>query len=46
MKLRLDPASQHIEGQLFDVAAPALVNFNDMRNPLARVADSMQWELF
>ncbi len=46
MKLKLAPASQRTQRQLFDDAGPALIDFIDMKNPLVRLADSMQWELF
>jgi IS5 family transposase len=46
MKPKLDPASQRTQGQLFDDVGPTLVDFIDMKNPLVRLADSIQWELF
>lgn len=46
MKPRLDPASKRTQGNLFDEVGPALVDFIDLKNPLVRLADSMQWELF
>jgi hypothetical protein len=46
VKPRLDPASKLTQGTLFDEVGPALVDFIDMKNPLVRLADSMQWELF
>ena len=46
MKPKSDPASQSAQGQLFDDTGPALVDFIDMKNPLVRLADSMQWEIF
>ena len=46
MKPRLDPASKLTQGTLFDEVGPALVDFIDLKNPLVRLADSMQWELF
>ena len=46
MKPKLDPASKNAQGHLFDQTGPALVDFIDMKNPLVRLADSMQWELF
>lgn len=46
MKPKLDPASKNAQGHLFDQTGPALVTFIDMKNPLVRLADSMQWELF
>ncbi len=46
MKPRLDPASKLTQGTLFDEVGPAVVDFIDLKNPLVRLADSMQWELF
>ena len=46
MKPKLDPASKQNQHQLFEHAGPALVDFIDMKNPLVRLADSMQWETF
>jgi len=46
MKPKSDPASQSSQGRLFDDSGPALVDFIDMKNPLVRLADSMQWEIF
>lgn len=46
MKPKLDPASQRTQARLFEDAGPALVDFIDMKNPLVRLADSMQWEVF
>lgn len=45
MKPKLDPASQSVQGQLFD-SGPALVDFIDMKNPMVRLADSIQWKIF
>jgi IS5 family transposase len=46
MKPKSDPASQRVQVQLFDDSSPALVDFIDLKNPLVRLADSMQWEIF
>lgn len=45
MKPKLDPASQSIQGQLFDTG-PALIDFIDMKNSMVRLADSIQWDVF
>lgn len=45
-KPQLDPTSKNAQDHLFDRAGPALVDFIDMKNPLVRLVDSMQWEVF
>lgn len=46
MKPKSDPASQLAQGRLFADSSPALVDFIDLKNPLVRLADSIQWEIF
>jgi IS5 family transposase len=46
MKPKADPASQRQQQRLFDDGGPALLDFIDLKHPLVRMADSMQWELF
>jgi len=46
MKPKSDPAYQSHQGRLFDDCGPALVDFIDLKNPLVRLADNMQWEIF
>lgn len=47
MKPKADPASESNQGRLFDVSeGPALIDFIDLKHPLVRLTDQMQWELF
>lgn len=47
MKPKADPAAENNQGRLFDGGdGPALVDFIDLKHPLVRLADQMQWELF
>lgn len=47
MKPVLDPATKkRTQRILFEVEGPALVDFIDIKHPLVRMADTMQWELF
>ena len=46
MKPKVDPASRQHQGTLFSDEGPLLRDFIDMKHPLVRMADSMQWELF
>jgi hypothetical protein len=46
MKPRLDPAPKLTQRTPFDEVGPALVGLIDLKNPLVRLTDSMQWELF
>ena len=47
MKPKIDPASiTESQSQLFEDAGPRLVDFIDMKHPLVKMADQMQWELF
>ena len=46
MKPKADPASTRNQGRLFDNDGPLLSEFIDMKHPLVRMADTMQWETF
>ena len=46
MKPKADPASYRVQGALFADDGPLLAQFIDMRHPLVRMADRMQWEVF
>lgn len=47
MKPVIDPAAKkRTQRRLFEQEGPALVDFIDMKHPLVRMADTMQWDLF
>lgn len=47
MKPKTDPAwKEKQQRRLFKDEGPALIDFIDMKHPLVRMADQMQWELF
>jgi Transposase DDE domain./Transposase domain (DUF772). len=47
MKPKADAAStEKKQRRLFENQGPALVDFIDMKHPLVRMADQMQWEVF
>jgi len=47
MKPKADAAStEKKQHRLFENQGPALVDFIDMKHPLVRMADQMQWEVF
>ncbi len=47
MKPKADPAAlDRKQGVLFADTSPKLLDFIDTKNPLVRMADNMEWELF